>query len=45
VIALSPFSMSRAAGPVTAATGATVVTTSRGAVRKPRHLLLPAKVG
>jgi hypothetical protein len=43
VIALAQFSLSRAAGPIAAATGKTVLTTPDSAVRKLRHLLLPAK--
>jgi hypothetical protein len=43
VIALAQFSLSRAAGPVAAATGKTVLTTPDSAVRKLRHLLLQAK--
>jgi hypothetical protein len=43
VIALAQFSLSRAAGPVAAATGKTVLTTPGSAVRKLRHLLLQAK--
>jgi hypothetical protein len=43
VIALAQFSLSRAAGAVAAATGKTVLTTPDSAVRKLRHLLLPAK--
>jgi hypothetical protein len=43
VIALAQFSLSRAAGPIAAATGKTVLTTPDSAVRKLRRLLLPAK--
>ena len=43
VIALAQFSLSRAAGPIAAVTGKTVLTTPDSAVRKLRHLLLPAK--
>jgi hypothetical protein len=43
VIALAQFSLSRAAGPVAAATGKTVLTTPDSAVRKLRRLLLPAR--
>ncbi|HEY0184034.1 MAG TPA: aspartate/glutamate racemase family protein [Rhodopila sp.] len=43
LIALAQFSLSQAAGAVAAATGKTVLTTPDSAVRKLRHLLLPAK--
>lgn len=43
VIALAQFSLSRAAGPIAAATGKTVLTTPDSAVRKLRRLLLTAK--
>lgn len=43
VIALAQFSLSQAAGPVARATSKTVLTTPDSAVRKLRHLLLPAK--
>jgi hypothetical protein len=43
VIALAQFSLSQAAGAIAAATGKTVLTTPDSAVRKLRHLLLPAK--
>jgi DNA-binding transcriptional LysR family regulator len=43
VIALAQFSLSQAAGPVSAATGKTVLTTPDSAVRKLRRLLLQAK--
>jgi hypothetical protein len=43
VIALAQFTLSRAASSIAAATGKTVLTTPDSAVRKLRHLLLPAK--
>jgi hypothetical protein len=43
VIALSQFSLARAAGPVGLASGKTVLTTPDSAVRKLQRLLLPAK--